>query len=279
MNLYASSKPKDKEYERSLPTQREAAIRFHNILQMFLKLRRADINNFSITASCTLSPPEELVQKHTCWDHCPSLISFSFLFGPHLTAGMASQVAQCVKNLSAMQETQETWVRVGKIPLRRAWQPTLVFLPGEYLGQRSLVGYSPWGCKGSDTTEASEYIHIHARTHSRHGILVPWGGTEPMPSALKMQSLNHDRQGTPLPRFKSWLYQLCDLRQVTGPQSHLWDEDNNIYHRRSTENVMNSCAWKYLGQCLVHRKYPASVSYYYLSFKMKIALWNYRLWE
>ena len=30
----------------------------------------------------------------------------------------------------------------GKIPWRRAWQPTLVFLPGEHLGQRSLVGYS-----------------------------------------------------------------------------------------------------------------------------------------
>ena len=33
------------------------------------------------------------------------------------------------------------------------WQPTPVFLPGEFHEQRSLVGYSPWGCKGSDTTE------------------------------------------------------------------------------------------------------------------------------
>ena len=36
---------------------------------------------------------------------------------------------------------------VGKIPWRRKWQPTLVFLPGKSYGQRSLVGYSPWGCK------------------------------------------------------------------------------------------------------------------------------------
>ena len=36
---------------------------------------------------------------------------------------------------------------VGKIPWRRAWQPTPVFLPGESHGQRSLVGYNPWGCK------------------------------------------------------------------------------------------------------------------------------------
>ena len=42
---------------------------------------------------------------------------------------------------------------VGKIPWRRAWQPTPVFWPGNPQGQGSLVGCSPWGCKGSDTTE------------------------------------------------------------------------------------------------------------------------------
>ena len=44
---------------------------------------------------------------------------------------------------------------VGKIPWRRAWQPTPIFLPGESHGQRSLPGYSPWGRKESDTTEAT----------------------------------------------------------------------------------------------------------------------------
>ena len=43
---------------------------------------------------------------------------------------------------------------VGKIPWRKAWQPTLVFLPGEFHGQRSLVGYSP-RATASDTTEAT----------------------------------------------------------------------------------------------------------------------------
>ena len=42
---------------------------------------------------------------------------------------------------------------VGKIPWSRKWQPTPVFLPGRFHGQRSLVGYSPWGCKGLDVTE------------------------------------------------------------------------------------------------------------------------------
>ena len=45
--------------------------------------------------------------------------------------------------------------RVKTIPWRRALQPTPIFLPGESHGQRSLVGYSPWGRKESDTTEAN----------------------------------------------------------------------------------------------------------------------------
>ena len=46
---------------------------------------------------------------------------------------------------------------VGKIPWRRAWQPTPVFLPGESHGQRNLVGYSPQGHKESDMTEATQH--------------------------------------------------------------------------------------------------------------------------
>ena len=65
---------------------------------------------------------------------------------------LLSLVAQTVKCLSTMQETRfEPWV--GKIPWRRKWQPIPVLLPGKSHGQRSLVGYSLWGCKESDTTE------------------------------------------------------------------------------------------------------------------------------
>ena len=42
---------------------------------------------------------------------------------------------------------------VGKIPWRREWLPTPVFLPGEFHGQRSLESYSPWGRRESDTTK------------------------------------------------------------------------------------------------------------------------------
>ena len=42
---------------------------------------------------------------------------------------------------------------VGKISWSRKWQPIPIFLPGKFHGQRSLVGYSPWGGTQSDTTE------------------------------------------------------------------------------------------------------------------------------
>ena len=60
----------------------------------------------------------------------------------------ASLVAQMAKNPPAMQETQ-----VGKIPWRREWQLTPVFLLGEPHRQRSLAAYSPWSCKELDTIE------------------------------------------------------------------------------------------------------------------------------
>ena len=64
----------------------------------------------------------------------------------------ASLLAQTVQNLPAAQETQIQSLG-RKIPWRREWQPTLVFLPGKFHGQRNLVGYSPWGRKELGTTE------------------------------------------------------------------------------------------------------------------------------
>ena len=55
------------------------------------------------------------------------------------------------------------WIdpRVGKIPWKRAWQPTPVVLPGEFHGQRSLEGYSLWGRKESDTTKQLNNNNIY----------------------------------------------------------------------------------------------------------------------
>ena len=64
----------------------------------------------------------------------------------------ASLVAEMVKNLPAM---QETWVRsLGREdPLEEGMATHSSILPGEFHGQRSLAGYSPWCHKELDTTE------------------------------------------------------------------------------------------------------------------------------
>ena len=59
-----------------------------------------------------------------------------------------------VKNVPANTGATEdagSALELGRFPWRRKWQPTPVFLPGKFHGQRSLACYSPWGRKESDT--------------------------------------------------------------------------------------------------------------------------------
>ena len=64
---------------------------------------------------------------------------------------ISHKILQTVNSLPTMQGMQETWVDpwVRKMPWRKEWQPTPVFLPEESHGQRILVGYSPWDHKES----------------------------------------------------------------------------------------------------------------------------------
>ena len=64
----------------------------------------------------------------------------------------ASMVAQMVKNLHTMQETQVQFLG-WEDPLGKGMATHSVFLLGESHGQRSLVGHSPWGCKEWNMTE------------------------------------------------------------------------------------------------------------------------------
>ena len=66
----------------------------------------------------------------------------------------ASLVAQIVKQPPAMQETGVQSLD-REDPLEKEWLPTPAFLLRECHAQRSLAGYSPWGCKESDMTEAT----------------------------------------------------------------------------------------------------------------------------
>ena len=82
---------------------------------------------------------------------------------------------------------------VGKIPWRRKWQPTLVFLPRKYYGQRSLEAYSLWGHKSwtrlSDFTFTFHFLALE-KEMATHSSILAWripgtgepGGLPPMGS-------------------------------------------------------------------------------------------------
>ena len=93
-----------------------------------------------------------------------------------------------------MQEMQETgfdsWVR--KIPWRRKWQPTPVFLPGESHGWRSLVGYSPRGRKvGHDWATSLSFPYTICVCMYVQLCLTLW---DPMDCSLPDSSVGSPRQ-------------------------------------------------------------------------------------
>ena len=75
-------------------------------------------------------------------------------------------------SLSCWRPWFDPWVR--KIPWRKKWHPTPVFLLEESHGQRSLAGYSlPWGRKELDTTEFA-CTHTHTPPHTQGGTAERW---------------------------------------------------------------------------------------------------------
>ena len=61
---------------------------------------------------------------------------------------------------------RSSWV--GKIPWRRKWQPTPVFLPGKSHGHRSLAGYSPWWCQRVKLNLGTKKLQQCEDTMRRH---------------------------------------------------------------------------------------------------------------
>ena len=81
----------------------------------------------------------------------------------------------------------DSWV--GKIPCRGAWQPSPVFLPGEFHGQRNLVGYSPGAAKESDVIATKQQVYP-AALHRQDSQVSP--GPETTPA-------HHARSGAQVP--------------------------------------------------------------------------------
>ena len=82
-------------------------------------------------------------------------------------AGVGFPGSSVVKNLPAIQETFNPWV--GKIPWRRKWQLTPVFLPEKCHGQRSLAGYSLWSHESDTTWRLNHYQALNGRTEAQRG--------------------------------------------------------------------------------------------------------------
>ena len=108
-----------------------------------------------------------------------------------------------------MQETQETWVR--------AQQPTSVFLPGEFHGQRTLVGYSPQCHTESDPTEAMQHAPIESKDHKIFQV----GGAMDSIASVFCASIIHNRRlrllllSNSSQVYKSWkiLYQMLFFQE------------------------------------------------------------------
>ena len=146
------------DYWSELPFQSPGELPHSGVRPTFPALAEAD----SLPLSCQGNPRigDTAVKKQT-----KNEISFS----RQTVHVIISKLCQCdfqvvliVKNLPVKVEDRrhgfDPWV--GKNPWRRKWQPTPIFLPGKFHGQRSLVGYSPWGPKESDWTE---HPHRHHR--------------------------------------------------------------------------------------------------------------------
>ena len=129
-------------------------------------------------------------------------------------------------------------LRSGRSPGKK-WQTTPVFLPGEFHGQRSLVGYSPWGCKESDRTELLRAAHIY------------------MPSTADTQ------------RTGQSLHRTCIVKE----RAHTWMNE----YRRNHQNMAWKWGWntvKRRWQVMTRRLLWTEESLWDVSLKKEPGIWD-----
>ena len=81
---------------------------------------------------------------------------------------------------------------LGRFPWRRTWQSTPVFFPRESPGQKSLVGYSPWGCIESDTSEVTKQQQLGIGVGIGTGFPGGASGKEPACQGRRCRRLGFD---------------------------------------------------------------------------------------
>ena len=154
-------------------------------------------------STCLTSNPTFLSSTTAKWEILPLLANSLLLSLPachHLPLRAEGSKNQHWRNLyAAGAPSLFVSLQFG----RRQWYPTPVLLPGKSHGWRSLVGYSPWGCKESDTTE---------RLHFTHFILYHWRRKwQPTPVFLPGESQG---RGSPVDS-RLWGHTESDTTEVT----------------------------------------------------------------
>ena len=116
--------------------------------------------------------------------------------------------------------------RVRKIPWRRKWQPTSLFLSGKSHRQRSLVGYSPWGHKRIIRDLAIKQHH-----------LLPGVKTFPVCSTVKYQ--------VPSLTFPLWIYQIQGVQNASSDfSSETCLSLIELSHLSQQHHCSRSCRWQ-----------------------------------
>ena len=89
-------------------------------------------------------------QPKNLWDTVKAVLRGKFIA---IQAYLEKQEKSQINNLTLLlKQLEQEEMKTSRVS-RRKWQPTPVFLPGESHRWRSMVSYSPWGRKESDTTE------------------------------------------------------------------------------------------------------------------------------
>ena len=142
-----------------------------------------------------------------------------------------------VKNLPVNAGAKASFnLRVRNLPWSRKWQPTPAFLPGKFHGQKSLVGYSPWGCQrvGHDwVTEYACSVYILLATLKMELVAVV------IPSAS-----SHFSVGAQKWCCNKWNW-LCEGRRKAQVWLHEkeWDYDSSWTMSGSRETIWGWIQW------------------------------------
>ena len=122
----------------------------------------------------------------------------------------------------------DPWVR--KIPWRRAWQPTPLFLPGESHGQRSLAGYSPWGHKELDTSEWWTCIYTHKYSFGLSGAQLLKMGGQSLRNVRISFSRFPEHYSFPVVRGPQLQLKLVGQRLHSALRPNVWVIEFKLFH-------------------------------------------------